>query len=211
MKSSLLSVKRSTPKAIGLCLVLVSLVTCAGPQEDVSLAHPLSRKLTYFKSQETFISAAPGVPLGYLCDLKGFRNLHPGMTDKEASKLYGPPITRYQEWRGRSTVYVFTTEDGAKVEVIRQMVGSEDPLVERWVLRHSVAGKRLGQIVAPEVLAAIPLPQREYTLHLNSGGSAAARIEFNAGQPKRLWWLGDREANFPQEKTGIAAKPGLAN
>jgi len=206
MTNALLLAERLVPSAVGLGLALVALVTCAGSQEDVPLPHPLSRRLTYFGS-ETFISAAPGVPLGYLCDLNGFRDLRPGMTAEEVSRRYGPPASEYQELRGRRTVYVFPFGDsGASVEVIRQMVGSDDPLVEQWALRRSVAGKKLEELIAPEVLAAIPLSQRGFTLHLNSG-EAGATLKFDAGRPDKLWWFGAGSPKGAETPTGPAEVP----
>lgn len=189
--------------AAGLGLALVTLAGCAGRQEDVPLAYPLGRRVTYFGS-ETFISAAPGVPLSSLCDLKGFRDLRPDMTADEASKIYGQPTSRYQEFGGRRTVYVFSVGAGAHVEIVRQMVGSEDPQVESWTPRLSVVGKGLGQIVAPEVVAAVPEEQRGFVLHLDSGGWEAATIEFEAGRPKWLWWEGDGPPEGKVSKGGGA-------
>lgn len=177
-------------KNVWIGLALCALFACSGPQEDIPLAHPLSRRIIYYSGDEIFISAAPGVPLVTLCDLTGFRGLRPGMSAEEVSRLYGPPISNYQERRGQFTVYVFSPGEGSIVEVVRLMTGSEEPLVERWVLRHSVAGKELEEIIAAEVLAAIPLPQRGFILHLNSE-EAGATLTFDAGRPSMLWWVRD--------------------
>lgn len=190
MKNPLRLVAGSRAKNVWACLLLGTLLACGGPQENIPLAHPLSRRLIYFDGGEIFISAAPGVPLASLCNLKEFRNLRPGMTPEEVSHLYGPPVSEYQERGGRFTVYVFSTGEGATVEVVRLMTGSEEPLAEQWLLRHSVSGKQIEQIVAPEVLAAIPLPQRGFTLHLNSG-EAGATLKFKEGRPHTFWWVGD--------------------
>lgn len=197
----------------GLGLTFVALVSCAGPQEDVPLAHPLSRRLTYFKTTETFISAAPGVPLGDLCDLKGFRNLRPGMTSEAVSRLYGPPSSTIQEMRGRRTVYIFKLgERGTRVDVVKQMAGSDEPLIEQWALRCSVAGRTLEEIVAPGVLAAIPMAQRGFTLHLSSGEEGAT-LKFDSGRPDQLWWFGsgkpagDEWTSMPTRVPRFASPP----
>ena len=190
MRNTLRLVTGLKAKNVWIGLALGTLFACGDPQEDLPLAHPLSRRLTYFKTQETFIVAAPGVPLDDLCDLKGFGDLRPGMSAEEVSRIYGLPVSKYQERQGRRTVYVFPVEPNASVEVVWQMVGSEDPLVELWTLRHSVEGKRFEEIIAPEVVAAIPLSQRGFTLHLSSE-EAGATIKFRAGRPHTLWWVDD--------------------
>lgn len=171
-----------------LGLTLMFLWACGGSIEETQLDYPLSGKMTIFGTKEIFITTAEGVSLDSQCDLSGFGGLKPGMNLRQASALLGPPSTHYMEY-GRDDVYVFNLDENQSVEIVRQMAGSDDPLIERWFLRRPIPGQRFEELVSKEVLEATPPWKGDFSVHINSG-AAAASLKLKNGLVHQIWWLG---------------------
>lgn len=174
-----------------LSLALTFPWACGGSIEETQLDYPLSSKVTILGTKEVFITTAKGVSLDSQCDLSGFGGLKPGMDLREASALLGPPNFHYIE-HGRDDVYAFNLGENQSVEIVRQMTGSDDPLIERWFLRRPTPGQRVADTVSREILMAMPPWRGDFSLHINSG-AAAVSLKFEDGSLHEIWWLGSTD------------------